>query len=233
VGLGLDARDIRLSYPIGGADDVPILAIERLQIRPGAAVGICGPSGSGKTSLLYVLTGVERAQRGHVEWNGLDITTLPEGARDRWRRQSVGFVFQDFHLFAGLSALENVLLPSTFFRAVTPASLRRRAHDLLSRVGLVDRAGPIERLSRGEQQRVALARALLFSPPLVVADEPTASLDTENGQLVIGLLLWLCREAGSTLVVVSHDGELLGRLDSVDALAAGRLAPPHRATALP
>jgi putative ABC transport system ATP-binding protein len=232
MGLDLDAHGVRLRYPVGGGGDVPILAIDRLRVGPGETVGIGGPSGSGKTSLLYVLTGVQRPQQGRVAWDGRDIAALPEGACDRWRRRSVGFIFQDFHLFAGLTALENVLLPSTFCHVMAPASLRRRARELLSSVGLVDRARPIETFSRGEQQRVALARALLFAPPLVVTDEPTASLDTESSRIVIGLLLQLCRDAGSTLIAVSHDVFLLGRLDSVYTLVAGRLEPRRPAIAL-
>src|SRR5262249_28877733 len=177
----------------------------RLSLAAGARVGIAGPSGSGKTSLLYVLTGIERPAGGQVSWAGLDIVCLDEPARDRWRRATVGFVFQDFHLLPGMSALDNVLVPATFSYARTPRSLADRARGLLARVGFERITARVETLSRGEQQRVAFARALLFAPPIVVADEPTASLDPDSAALVGELLLTLCVETSSTLVVVSHD----------------------------
>ena len=226
MGLGLRIHDLRLAYGLPGGGTLPVLDIDRLRVPSGAAVGIMGPSGSGKTSLLYAVTGLERPQRGSVAWDGVDITALPERARDRWRRRSVGIVFQDFHLFPGMSAIDNVLLPATFSHAFIPGHLRERGRMLLARVGIEDRAArSVAHFSRGEMQRVGIARALLFSPPLVVADEPTANLDRESGQMVIGLILALCREGDSTLLAVSHDVDLLGRLDRVLSLAAGRLVP--------
>jgi putative ABC transport system ATP-binding protein len=228
VGLELHVRDLRLAYGLPGGGTLPVLDIDRLRVRAGASVGIMGPSGSGKTSLLHALTGLERPQGGSVAWDGVDITALTERARDRWRCRSLGIVFQEFHLFPGLSAIDNVLLPTTFAHLRAPRPLRERGRMLLARVGLAGRAErSVASFSRGELQRVAIARAFLLSPPLVVADEPTASLDRENGQLVIGLMLALCREAGSTLLAVSHDVDMLNRLDEVFALAGGRLTPAN------
>ena len=224
MGARLVARDIGLSYGPSHDSAVPVLNVDGLGVEAGELVGVTGPSGSGKTSLLHVLAGLERPQRGVVLWNGVDILSLPEGDRDHWRRRTLGFVFQDFHLFSGLSALDNVLLPATFEHAVIPGRLRRRARELLAEVRVPEGRTPVERLSRGEMQRVALARALLFAPPVVVADEPTASLDAESARLVGGLLVGMVREAGSTALVVTHDPGLLARLETTYLLVEGRLA---------
>src|SRR5262249_21265194 len=207
-----------------------VLDIPRFSVAAGARVGIAGPSGSGKTSLLYVLTGIEAPTTGEIVWAGLDVGSLPESARDRWRRTNVGFVFLDFHLLSGMSAHANVVIPATFAHARTPRRLTQRGGELLARVGLERTAARVETLSRGEQQRVAVARALLFSPPVVVADEPTASLDADNAALVSDLLMSLCADHSSTLIVVSHDRRLLERLDIVHTLVDGSLvSPPPKA----
>ncbi|HEY7540227.1 MAG TPA: ABC transporter ATP-binding protein [Methylomirabilota bacterium] len=222
MGAALYASNVRLEY----AGPRCVLDVPHLSVAAGARVGITGPSGSGKTSLLYVLTGIELPTGGQIQWAGLDIARLDEPGRDRWRRATVGFVFQDFHLLPRMSALDNVLVPATFSHARAPRSLADRARELLARVGLERIAAPVETLSRGEQQRVAVARALVFAPSIVVADEPTASLDAENGALIGDLLLALGAESASTLVVVSHDGRLLERLDTVHSLVDGRLVSP-------
>src|SRR4029453_3422045 len=120
VGARLVARDVGLSYGPRNDTALPVLDFDCLCVEAGELVGVTGPSGSGKTSLLHVLAGLERPQRGVVLWDGVDILSLPEGDRDHWRRRTLGFVFQDFHLFSGLSALDNVLLPATFAHAVIP-----------------------------------------------------------------------------------------------------------------
>src|SRR5262249_36208478 len=144
---------------------------------------------------------------GRVCWDGLDLLALGEAARDRWRRRSVGLVFQQFHLFSSLSPLENVLLPARFCGFRVEAAVRRRARALLNRVE-VRATGETASLSRGELQRVALARALLFEPPILLADEPTASLDAEAAARVAGLIFSACRETGATLLLVTHDAAL-------------------------
>ena len=224
MGARLVARDIGLSYGPSRDKALPVLNLDCLCVDGGELVGVTGPSGSGKTSLLHVLAGLERPQRGVVLWDGVDILSLPEADRDHWRRRTLGFVFQDFHLFSGLSALDNVLLPATFKHAVIPGRLRQRARELLSEVRVPEGRTPVERLSRGEMQRVALARALLFAPPVVMADEPTASLDAESARLVGGLLVSMTRGVGSTVLVVTHDPGLLARLDPTYLLVEGRLA---------
>jgi putative ABC transport system ATP-binding protein len=229
---GLHLWSVVLAYR-QAAGSQTVLDIDELSIPAGSAVGITGPSGSGKSSLLYVLAGLERPQHGSARWGETDITRLSEPDRDRWRRQHVGMVFQDFHLLPGMTAIQNVYVAATFDHLTVPGPIKDRAESLLMRVGLRGARQRVETLSRGEMQRVAVARALLFAPPIVLADEPTASLDAASGRLVGDLLLELCREAGSTLVVVSHDPHLLQRLDAVHALTNGRLAPSPQLAALP
>ena len=183
----LVAENVVVAYPQPRGGTLTVLDIERLELPPGSRTAICGPSGSGKTTLLHLLCGIERPSAGRVCWDGVDLFALGEAARDRWRRHSVGLVFQQFHLFASLSPLENVLLPARFRAFRIEAAVARRARALLDRVG-VRATGETASLSRGEMQRVALARALLFTPPILLADEPTASLDAEAARPVAELL---------------------------------------------
>lgn len=212
AGLPLDARRVRVAFAERGRESRIVLDVREFRVDGGTQVAICGPSGSGKTTLLHLLAGLERPGRGVVRWGEVEVTALPEPVADLWRRETVGLVFQQFHLFPGLSALENVLLPLRFDRWSIAPDLRARALKLLERVGV-----PPERdatgLSRGELQRVAVARALLRKPAIVLADEPTASLDRDTAQVVSDLLSSMCRRVNATLVVTTHDPMLAGRLD--------------------
>ncbi len=200
----------------------PILAIDRLAIGVGRT-GITGPSGCGKTTLLNVLAGIAVPTAGRIAWRGFDITAAGDGARAGWRRRTVGIVFQDFHLIAALSAVENVLLPWRFDHLTPPAAARAAAARDLAALA-IDPARRAGVLSRGEQQRVALLRALTRHPAVIVADEPTASLDADTGRQLTEHLL---AAAGPTpLVVVTHDPALLARMDRVIALAGGQLDGP-------
>lgn len=201
----------------------PVLHVPRLAVAAGERVAVTGPSGSGKSTLVNVVTGLERPTAGRVLWDGTDIAALSEGARDRWRAANIGLVMQDFHLFSGLSALDNVLLPARLAR-VADAALAAHAARLLTQVGLARPEQHVETMSRGEMQRVAVARALLRGPGVIVADEPTASLDPENGAAIGALLLDLARQTGATLIVVSHDPRLTERLPRRIGLADGAIA---------
>jgi len=217
--IGLEIKDLEVSFP-GLA--VPALAIDNLVVAPGEHLAVTGPSGSGKSTFVNVVTGLARPRRGAVRWNGTDIAALGEGARDRWRAENVGLVMQEFHLFDGLSAIENVLLPVRL-RFLPVASFQDRARRLLDRVGLARPDQSVRTMSRGEMQRVAVARALLRRPGILVADEPTASLDPENGAAVAELLLELATEDGATLLAISHDDQMVGRMRRRLRLVAGRI----------
>ncbi|QZN95728.1 ABC transporter ATP-binding protein [Symbiopectobacterium purcellii] len=201
----LHIENLTVSFP-----DMPsaVLDIAQLQIAAGSCVAVMGPSGSGKTTLVNAITGMECEGSGRVRWGDQDIRQLSEAERDRWRARHVGLIMQDFHLFPGLDALENVLLPARFHHWRLPASLVARGNMLLERVGVNTGNRPIEVLSRGEKQRVAVARALLATPEIIVADEPTASLDAHNGEQIADLLVTLAWEQRSTLIAITHDKRL-------------------------
>jgi ABC-type lipoprotein export system ATPase subunit len=193
------------------------LDIRGLQIESGSHLCLVGRSGSGKTTLLNILCGVLRPTTGRVFLGDLELSGLNEAARDRLRARSIGCIFQTFNLLDGLSALENLTLAQRF-AGISKAQALRRAEELLALLGLRDSAGarPPE-LSVGEQQRLAIARAVSKAPSLVLADEPTASLDDENASAAIDLLLQTC--AGSTLVVVTHDARLIQRFPTATPMA--------------
>jgi putative ABC transport system ATP-binding protein len=221
-GAALEAEGISVVFGSGGKDAVPAVAVPRLSIAAGSFVALSGPSGSGKTTLLHVVAGVLRPTSGSVRWAGTDITKLSEGKRDRWRRHEVGLVFQEFHLIEQLTPLANVLLPATFSGFVVPAKTRERAKTLLEELGVPLERKAVTDLSRGERQRVAIARALLFDPPILLADEPTASLDAAAGEQVAAEL---AKAAGSgrTTIVVSHDRALVERAERVIRLEHGKV----------
>lgn len=200
-----------------------VLDIPALSIRSGERVAVMGPSGSGKTTLVNAISGMDHSGTGCVQWEKQDIWQMNEAERDRWRAQHIGLVMQDFHLFPGLSAIENVLLPAQFHHWRIPAALRQRAADLLAQVGLDTAKRPIEVLSRGEKQRVAVARALLSKPDIIVADEPTASLDAQSGEQIADLLVTLARDSRATLIAITHDARLASQMSRRIQLEKGRL----------
>lgn len=222
----LDIVDLAFRF---ASQKTALFNISRLTLRSGMCLGIRGASGAGKTTLLHCLAGIAPATSGQIRWGGTDIATLSASDLTRWRQQSLGLVFQDFHLVEGLSARDNVLLPASFTAWRADAALKQRAASLLARVGISAPQRRAELLSRGERQRVAVARALLFSPPVLLADEPTASLDPANREIVGELLCGLAREHGATLLVVSHEESLLARMDRVLELREGSLATPSPA----
>ena len=194
------------------------------EFLPGQLSVIVGPSGSGKSTLLHALAGIVVPQHGLISFGATVVNQLDESRRDAWRLAHCGLVFQEFRLIDELDALGNVLLPAQFQQAGIPAFLRARALELLERFDVPQRAGPVAKMSRGEQQRVALARALLLDPPLILADEPTASLDADNGQRIAAALQTLA-QSGKTVVTVTHDDKLVARADSLLRMQAGRVLP--------
>ena len=219
----LRIEDLQVGYS-NGSGAVTALEIERLSVPAGALLAVTGPSGSGKSTFLYAIGALLKPQRGRVLWDERDVLDQSETARDRWRRHTVGFAFQDFHLLPELSPLQNVLLPASFERFSTARAIRERAHALLDRLKVPQARKSTASLSRGEQQRVAIARALLFDPPVILADEPTASLDAKAGGVVIDILMQLSTQDGRTVIAVSHDQALLQRFTSTIALDHGRMS---------
>jgi putative ABC transport system ATP-binding protein len=194
-----------------------------LTLAAGAIAAITGPSGAGKTTLLQAIAGLTKPSAGAVRWGDREISALPECERDRWRRDAVGLVFQDFQLVPELDVIDNVLLPLAFDHWRPAAAERDRAAVLVRRMGLDAPTRRAAVLSRGEQQRVALARALIRRPSLLLADEPTASLDPDSGARAAALLIEAAREAGASLLVVSHDRAVLDQVATVYHVEAGRL----------
>ena len=198
-----------------------ILRDIHFSLQPRQTAAIVGASGSGKSTLLSMLAGLDTPAQGTVRLQGQDIFALDEDARAALRGQKMGFVFQSFQLLPNLTALENVMLP---LELAGVRSARQQASEMLQRVGLGQRLGHYPKLlSGGEQQRVALARAFVVQPAVLLADEPTGSLDFATGAAVMALMLSLNRELGTTLVLVTHDREIAAQCERTLTIEAGRL----------
>jgi putative ABC transport system ATP-binding protein len=223
----LELRNVSKSYREGAADRV-VLRDVSVTIARGEIVVLLGRSGSGKSTLLNVIAGIDRPTAGCVMVDGTDLTALDEQARTRFRRAHIGFVFQFFNLIPLLTVEENLLLPLDL-NGRADAKGAARARELLDRVGLGGRGESYpERLSGGEQQRVAIARALIHDPALILADEPTGNLDAETATDVLDLLDTLAREAGRTVVMVTHSREVVGVADRIYAIQRGALVERPR-----
>ncbi|MGF6178345.1 ATP-binding cassette domain-containing protein [Ensifer sp. 4252] len=210
---------IRVEVPDTPNDQRAILAIEDLSFSPGELTVVAGPSGSGKSTLLNVIAGITPITSGSVTVLGEKVTELQGSRRDAWRRWTVGMIFQDFNLIGELSPLANIRLPESFGKVAGAAT---NASSLMKRFGIPEDRATVSHMSRGEQQRVAIARALLFDPPLILADEPTASLDTKNGNFVIDALIEEAAK-GKTVIAVSHDPEFNARAATTIHLDHGRV----------
>ena len=212
-------RSLKKTYR-RGQRHVTALRDVSMEMSQGEVVLLVGPSGSGKTTLLNLIAALDRPDCGEIIVGGSEITRLSRSAAARYRNKHVGFIFQSYNLLPQLTALENILLP------MLPKGRldRRRAVELLDAVGLGDRGGhrPPE-LSGGEQQRVAIARALANEPAIILADEPTGNLDDDNARNVAALLSSACRERGKSLILVTHDRELIRPVDRVFAIRQGSL----------
>jgi putative ABC transport system ATP-binding protein len=210
---------LKVENLIAGYRSGPITRLPALNVEQGQAALILGPSGSGKTTLLLAIAGLARKFGGAVSIAGVDPFSLAPSQRDEFRGRTLGFVFQDLHLVTGLSTLDNVLLAPF---AAHQRQDKKRAEKLLDQLGLAGVAHkPAERISRGQAQRAAIARAMLLKPQLLLADEPTASLDDEACETVAGLLQQAAAETGAALVIATHDARLKARIPlSVSAEAA-------------
>ncbi len=204
-----------------GQKQLTVLKNISFEVEEGQTFAIVGPSGSGKTTLLGLCAGLDRPDAGSVELCGFDLETLNEDERAALRNKEVGFIFQNFQLLPTLTALENVSVPLELQGA---KDALKKSRELLEKVGLGDRVHHYpSQLSGGEQQRVALARAFSNTPSILFADEPTGNLDEETGEKVVQLLFDLNKEAGTTLVIISHDLELANRTQQILRLKGGQI----------
>ncbi len=205
---------------------VTVRAVDGVSFRlpRGKIVALRGPSGCGKSTLLNLIGALDKAESGQLSVDGVDVTKLSGGSEVAYRRRKVGFVFQQFNLVPQLSAIENVMLPMEFVRGTTDGASRLRARELLTRVGLAQDQHERRpaKLSGGEQQRVAIARALANDPPIVLADEPTANLDSKTGRLIVDLLHSL-RTEDRTVMIATHDDAIAAKADLILEMRDGRL----------
>jgi putative ABC transport system ATP-binding protein len=216
----LEVKNLTKTYN-SGQKSLTVLDNVSFKIEPGDTFSIVGPSGSGKTTLLGLCAGLDRASSGSVLLNGIALDDLDEDKRAAVRNEHVGFIFQNFQLIPTLTALENVMVP---LELRGEANARKKALDLLERVGLADRHDHYpSQLSGGEQQRISLARAFSNNPKILFADEPTGNLDEDTSQKVEKLLFDLNKEAGTTLVLVTHDLDLAAKTQHVIKLRGGKL----------
>jgi putative ABC transport system ATP-binding protein len=220
MGSILQTEQLTKTYNSAGRQ-LTVLDHVNMSVEEGSTLAIVGPSGSGKTTLLGLCAGLDSASSGSVVLNGIRLETLNEDKRAEVRNQYVGFIFQNFQLLPTLTALENVMVPMELRRQ---SNVRSKALELLDKVGLKDRAHhyPVQ-LSGGEQQRVSLARAFSNTPRILFADEPTGNLDAETSERIENLIFSLNREAGTTLILVTHNNELAARTNRIIRIKGGKL----------
>jgi putative ABC transport system ATP-binding protein len=216
----LNINNLSKTYQSAGRE-LTVLADINFTVEAGSTMAIVGPSGSGKTTLLGLAAGLDRSSTGSVELNNIQLDKLNEDQRAAVRNQYVGFIFQSFQLLPTLTALENIMVPLELRRE---KHIKPRAVDLLQKVGLKDRGHHYPaQLSGGEQQRVSMARAFINKPQILFTDEPTGNLDAETSRGIIELIFNLNKEAGTTLIMVTHDLELANKTGRIIKLKGGRI----------
>jgi lipoprotein-releasing system ATP-binding protein len=223
----LKAQDLHKSYRMGATRVVVLKGVD-LAVREGEFVAVVGASGSGKSTLLHILGGLDRPDKGNIQFRGRDLSRMSARGLNEYRNETVGFVFQFYHLLDELNVLENVVLPAMVSRSVlgwlmTRHQVRRRGAELLEQLGLQERAGhkPYQ-LSGGERQRVAIGRALMNRPTLLLADEPTGNLDSATGNGILKIFEQL-HQAGQTIVLVTHDERVARRAQRIITLVDGKV----------
>ena len=218
----LETIDLKMIYHVGKVD-VPALRGATLQVEPGEYVAIMGPSGCGKSTFLHIVGGMLKPTSGRVVIQGEDLTAMTDAQRTDLRRRKIGFVFQRFNLFPTLTAEGNLKLAERIYSGKTNQDAARR-HGVLKLLGLEDKMHhkPLE-LSGGEQQRVAIARAVINRPAIILADEPTGNLDTENSDIVLNMMRQLNKEFGQTIIMITHNGEAAARADRVIEMRDGHV----------
>lgn len=221
----LNIRNLNKTYQ-GGGHTLHVLNDINFSVEAGSMVSIVGPSGSGKTTLLGLCAGLDRSSSGEVELNNIPLSTLTEDERAQVRNRYVGFIFQNFQLLPTLTALENVMVP---LELRGEKNIRARSLELLDKVGLAQRSHHYPaQLSGGEQQRVSLARAFSNNPRILFADEPTGNLDAETSDKVVKLLFDLNKEAGTTLIIVTHNLELAAQTQRIIKIKGGHLVSDEK-----
>lgn len=222
----LSARKLYKSFPGGpDKDDLRVLQGMDIDVEKGSITSIIGSSGSGKSTLLHILGGLDTPDSGDVFWDGKNITELKSDELAEFRNRYIGFVFQFHHLLPEFSALENIAMPALIAGAASTEAYKR-AHELLGLFGIQERADhrPTQ-LSGGEQQRVSMARALMNNPKVILADEPTGNLDSENTDLILDQLFELRDAMGVSVLLITHEKEIAGRSDRILQLKKGILEP--------
>lgn len=215
----LELTQIRKEFR-DGSQTVTAVAVDSLSIGPGEQLALVGPSGSGKTTLLHLISGLLTPTSGQIKYDQTIVSALPETSRDTWRANTVGYVFQQLNLLGSLNVMDNLLAAMSFAAVIPRQDQRRWAAQLLEQVGLADRLDSFPRqLSMGEQQRVAAARSVVNKPRLILADEPTASLDQANGLRVLALLRQLAKENNSILLVSTHDRQIISEFERIFPLS--------------
>ncbi|MGB0743346.1 MAG: ABC transporter ATP-binding protein [Opitutales bacterium] len=219
----IELENVSRFYHLGETTVVALKSIQ-LSIQSGEFVALCGPSGSGKSTLCNLVAAVDRPSEGSVSINGRALDSLDDTALSAHRNASVGMVFQSFNLVPVLSALENIMLPLQL-KGESASHAKERALSMIDELGLEAHAHHLpDKLSGGQRQRVAIARALITQPPLIVADEPTANLDTENAERILEIMLRLNEQDGTTFVFSTHDERLLDRMKRTIRLADGKIS---------
>ncbi len=218
--MNVKIENLELYFKHRFIDKQTVLKIDELLLHSSQNTVIRGASGAGKSSLLYVLAGMWKPNVGKIYWNNLDLYTMKKSKIDEWRRQNVGFIFQDFHLFSELSTLNNVMV-SSFFHGKPTAEDKDRALHLLQKLGIKKIRKTINGYSRGEKQRIAIARAFFQKPKVILADEPTASLDEDASKMVVDWLIDLSKDEHSHVIAASHDPVLISAMDNVITLEHG------------
>ncbi|QJC54126.1 ABC transporter ATP-binding protein [Paenibacillus albicereus] len=226
----LRLEDVVKRYPAPDGGELTVLEVPRWELGRSERVALVGPSGSGKSTLLHLLCGIVRPSSGSVQLLGERLDRMKESSLDRLRASQVGYVHQSFQLLPGFTALENVLAAAAFGSPLSKRRQRERAAELLADAGLADRLDHLPRqLSQGQQQRVAIARALVNEPSLLLADEPTASLDPETADRVMELLAGSAAASGAALLLCTHDMDLAARMERIVTMkeisARGSAAP--------
>lgn len=216
----LELNGVKKSY-FQGKEEIPVLDDLNFKLTQGKSVAILGKSGSGKSTFLSLVCGLDKPQQGEIKINGKDIVPLSEEKLTRFRAESVGIIFQRFHLMSTLTALENIMLPMEILKQ---PDAKARSLELLEKVDLGHRANHFPaQLSGGESQRVAIARALSVKPKILMADEPSGNLDEDTGKKVMNLLFDLVDDIGSTMLLVTHDKELASRCNETFHLYGHKL----------